>query len=256
MPLTLSHPAAAAPLWPVLRRLRLPLTAFAIGAMSPDFEYFIRLRTLGLWGHSFVGLFVFCLPAGLVVLAGWELLAKEPTLDLLGFSDDRWTVRRDPTWWGRAVVAMLIGAVTHVVWDSFTHAGRWGVRHVPALAALTASVNGRPLPRFIVLDHASTIVGEVVVIGWLARKMWAAGAFRVLARSPWRWSVLAALAVTSTVVGLWNGFRQQPVQSYWGDELWLAQVAVGAQVGIGLAILAFSLGYRLATSGAARPAGE
>ena len=220
--------------------------------MSPDFEYFIRLRTLALWGHSFAGLFVFCLPAGLVVLAGWELLAREPALDLLGFSDDRWPARRDPTWWGRAAVAILIGAATHVVWDSFTHADRWGVRHVPALAAPAASVSGRPLPWFIVLDHASTVAGAVVVIGWLARKMWAAGAFRVIARSPWRWSVLAAFAVTSTVVGLWNGFRQPPVEGYWSGELWLAQVAVGAQVGLGLALVAFSIGYRLATSSAMR----
>src|ERR1043166_8840756 len=101
MPFTLSHPAAGVPHWPVLRRLGLPLAAVAIGAMSPDFEYFIRLQTLALWGHSLVGLFVFCLPAGLVVLAGWELLVKDPTLDLLGLSDDRRAVRRDPTWWGR-----------------------------------------------------------------------------------------------------------------------------------------------------------
>jgi hypothetical protein len=224
--------------------------------MSPDFEYFIRLQTLALWGHSLVGLVVFCLPAGLVVLAAWELLAKEPALDLLGFRDDRRAAPRHPTWWGRAVVAILIGAATHVVWDSFTHAGGWGVRHVPALDAPAASVNGRPLPWFIVLDHASTIVGEVVVVGWLARTMWAAGAFRVIARSAWRCSVLAAFAVASIVVGLWNGFRQPPVEGYWSGELWLAQVAVGAQVGLGLALVAFSIGYRLATSGAARPATE
>ena len=86
--------------------------------------------------------------------------------------------------------------MTHVVWDSFTHADRWGVRHLPALA------------------------------------------------------------ITSIVIGLWNGFRQPPVQEYWSGELWLAQVAVGAQVGLGPAIVAFSLGYRLATSGAARRASE
>lgn len=248
MPFTLSHAAAAAPLSPVLRRLRLPLAGVAIGAMSPDFEYFIRLQTLGLWGHSFVGLFVFCLPAGLVVLAGWELLAREPALDLLGLCDDRRVERRDPTWLGRAVVAILIGAATHVFWDSFTHAGRWGVRHMPELEASAATVNGRPLPWFIVLDHASTIVGEVVVVGWLARRMWAAGAFRVIARSAWRWSVFAALALASMVLGLWNGSRQPPVQGYWTVELWLAQVAVGAQAGLGLAVVAFSVAYRLATS--------
>jgi len=46
-------------------------------------------------------------------------------------------------------------------------------------------------------------------------------------------------------------FRQPPVQGYWSGELWLAQVAVGAQTGLGLAMVSFSVGYRFATSGTA-----
>ena len=84
MPFTLSHPALVAALWPVVRRAQLPLAAVAIGAMTPDFEFFLHLRPYGPWGHSLAGLVTFCAPAGLAVLAAWELVVRDPTRDLLG----------------------------------------------------------------------------------------------------------------------------------------------------------------------------
>ncbi|HET7456508.1 MAG TPA: DUF4184 family protein, partial [Gemmatimonadaceae bacterium] len=84
MPFTLSHPAAAGALHPLVRRGWLPLSALVVGTMAPDFEYLIHLRPLALWGHSAVGLFAFCLPAGLAVLAAWELVVRDPVRGLIG----------------------------------------------------------------------------------------------------------------------------------------------------------------------------
>jgi hypothetical protein len=249
MPFTVSHAAAAGALWPALRRLRIPLTAVVVGTMSPDFEYFIRLRTLSLWGHSITGLVTFCLPAGLVVLAAWEWIARGPTIDLFGLRGRYPTVARDAAWWARAAIGILIGAATHVLWDSFTHAGRWGVQQFPALTLTAASVSGRPVPWFIVLDQASTVAGGLFVLGWLARSLWTAGAFRVILRSPWRLTVVVFLGASAVALGLWNGSRQSPGLDYWSGELWLAQATVGAQLGLGLAIIIFGMMYMLRARG-------
>jgi hypothetical protein len=245
MPFTISHAAAALPLSPISRRLRLPLAAIVVGTMSPDFEYFIHLRTLSLWGHSPLGLFVFCLPAGIFVLSLWEFLTREPVLDLLGLPAGHRRESRDAAWWLRAGVAIVIGAATHVLWDSFTHQGRWGVQRLPVLNNYATSIDGRPLSWFILADQLSTVVGGAVVAGWLAREMWGAGSFRTIARSAWRWSVLIALAISAIAVGVWNGARQSPALDYWSGELRLAQATVGWQLGLGLVIIVFSIAYRL-----------
>src|SRR5438045_1413565 len=207
MPFTISHAAATAPFSPLIRRFRLPLAAMVIGTMAPDFEYFIHLRTLALWGHSAVGLFVFCLPAGLLVLAAWEFLARAPVLDLLALPLDRRAELNTPAWWGRAAVAIIAGAATHVLWDSFTHVGRWGVRRLPVLNGNAASIGAGSEPWFIVLDQVSTVVGGAVVLGWSLREMWRADAFRTIVRSPWRWAVMLMFAAIAVAAGFWNGSR-------------------------------------------------
>lgn len=126
---------------------------------------------------------------------------------------------------------------------------RFGTDHVKPMPAVVAdfdgiAVAGRPLPRFIVLDEVSTVVGGAVVLGWLGREMWRADSFRTIAQSAWRLIVVFALAVTAIAVGVWNGSRQSPALDYWSGELQLAQATVGAQLGLGLAIVAFSILYR------------
>jgi len=54
MPFTLAHPAAVR--WCARRHpAGVPFSAFVIGSMSPDFEYYPRLRNLA---QGIVGLFV------------------------------------------------------------------------------------------------------------------------------------------------------------------------------------------------------
>src|SRR5690349_14740000 len=82
MPFTAAHPAAILPL---AVRLSVPygVSALAVGSMSPDFEYFLWRHAASTSGHSIDGLFVFCLPAGLIVLAAFHTLVKRPLALLL-----------------------------------------------------------------------------------------------------------------------------------------------------------------------------
>lgn len=73
MPLTFAHPAAILPgyQW---RDRGVPFSALVIGSMSPDFEYFLRLEPIGHFAHTIPGVFVFCLPTGLLVYGLYRVL--------------------------------------------------------------------------------------------------------------------------------------------------------------------------------------
>jgi hypothetical protein len=107
------------------------------------------------------------------------------------------------------ITALMVGAVTHVLWDSFTHAGMWGPRHIPWLA----ETHG-PLPGYEWAQYASDVAGALVIVWWCVR--W----WRLHPRShtetdatatqqpaPTRRAVLAAwiLVGISTVFGTANG---------------------------------------------------
>jgi len=65
LPFTLAHPAAVLP----LRRTGLVFSALVVGSMAPDFPYFLSVSDAIRWGHSTRGVFLFCLPFGLLVRA-------------------------------------------------------------------------------------------------------------------------------------------------------------------------------------------
>ena len=222
--------------------------------MAPDFEFFLHLRPLARWSHSLDGLITFCLPVGLLVLALWELIVREPIRHLLGFPLDAHRELRGPASWLRASVALVLGAATHLLWDGFTHGGYWGVQLVPALRATALSAGGRDVPWFNVLQHVSTAVGGLVVLGWMAREARRAGALDVFAQSGWRWLVVLMLASAALAVGLWNGALWGAAAGYWGVQVWLGRVAVAALLGLGLALLAYSVAHRLARRAGNAPA--
>jgi hypothetical protein len=165
MPFTLSHAAAVLPLYG-LSKSRLPLSALVIGSMAPDFAYFTPLD-FGLASHSIAGLFWFCWPAGLVAWLVYVRLLERPTIALL---PDAWRAQLSPfdesisvSVLARVSIALLLGAATHIVWDSFTHATSPVVAATPALRAVVLQINGSPVRVYNVLQHLSTIVGFLVL---------------------------------------------------------------------------------------------
>jgi hypothetical protein len=173
MPFTVAHAAAAPPLWRASGR-RLVLSALVVGSMAPDFEYFLHLRTHRTIGHTIPGLFLQCLPASLVVLAVWHLVVKRPAAALLpprlaalgaGAGD------RFPFWPAsrltRICVSVLIGSLSHLVWDSVTHSHGLVVRHVDLLDVYL----GRGAHVYDVLQYLSGVVGMALLIRWCRRQL-------------------------------------------------------------------------------------
>jgi hypothetical protein len=162
MPFTFSHPAAVLPLHKATQRLS--FAALVIGSITPDFEYFIRLKSR--YSHSFAGAFYFDLPMALLIAFLFFNIAKDPLLDNLPtFLRSRLGAVRAFNWnehfrahWLKVLISLLIGIFSHLLWDSFTHQAGWFVQRFPAMEADLG-----PLPIYRILQHCSTIVGGLVV---------------------------------------------------------------------------------------------
>ncbi len=66
MPFTFSHPAIVLPL-NYLPKKWFSLTGLVIGSLTPDFEYFIRMKIKSEYSHTLEGLFWFDLPLGVLL---------------------------------------------------------------------------------------------------------------------------------------------------------------------------------------------
>lgn len=166
MPFTLSHAAAVLP----LRRLGLPLTALMAGSMAPDFGYFFAHGVSRMLTHSIPGLFTFALPLGLLAWLFYVAVLEKATITLL---PDRWHTRFahtdaiTPGLVARAIVAILLGAVTHLIWDNFTHPFTYSTHFFPFLLRPTPGFAWLPLYHF--LHGLSSVVGLVMLWIWAHR---------------------------------------------------------------------------------------
>lgn len=166
MPFTPTHIVAVLPLWPA-RRL-LPFTALSIGSMLPDLPLFLPITNYGKT-HATLGALTHCLPIGLVIYLLFEFVMRRPLTELL----PRWVrARLRPTlgvpffsrkwlyvtWAIGVAAALIIGALTHQVWDAFTHPGRWGTQSF-AILETNFSVLGWQAKGYKLFQYGSTFVG-------------------------------------------------------------------------------------------------
>lgn len=183
MPFTPSHAIVALPF------VRTPLVpaAIAIGAMTPDISLF--LRNVGLnYGflHDPVNV-VWTALLALVLFLLWRVLLRPATLELL----PDWVSTRLPAGWGASglragvealtrddrpryrgarslypvllVLSAMLGVLSHILWDAFTHESRWGVDLLPALANSWGPFDG-----YKWLQYASSALGLLGLAIWAA----------------------------------------------------------------------------------------
>ncbi|MFW6772839.1 DUF4184 family protein [Nocardioides sp. CPCC 205120] len=168
MPITVAHPAVVLP----LRLLGLPLTPLVVGATVPDLGLYVGARDVYGFAHSPLGLLTWAPVVTVVVVALWFTVVRDA---LVGLAPAAVRARLDPhvrlgrRGWAWVPIGGVVGAVTHVAWDSFTHPGRWGWENV----AWLAEQHG-PLPGGKWLQYGSGVTGMVVVavaaVVWLARR--------------------------------------------------------------------------------------
>lgn len=249
MPFTAAHPALVLPL---LSHVRVPYASSALimGAMAPDFEYFLRLRPLATMGHSLWGLFTFCLPLGLLVLLAYQLWVKRPLALLM----PAWIFSRlgpvmQPQRLKLRDVLMLavllwVGAASHLLWDGLTHRGGWALQLWPGLGQVLFQFQGLEFPVFKLLQHASGLLG-LLALAWAAAR-WLGRQTASTAAHPWsvrqRCGVLAAMAAAALVFGLGVVLADaQAVHSAHAAQVFVVRFAVATITGLAVAALVFGL---------------
>lgn len=222
MPFTPSHAIVALPF------VRTPLlpAAIAIGAMAPDLPLFVRFLPLSYQvTHTNV---IATSVLALVLLVIWYALLRPAVREL----SPTWLARRLPGEWdatGRrawetvraprpgarrelwrrswvvtllVALSLMLGVVSHIVWDAFTHEGRWGLGVFPALEDQWG-----PLLGYKWLQYGSGVLGLVVLAAFSAWWISRAGTDPVLrvlpawVRVSW-WISLPVILLTAWLGGL------------------------------------------------------
>ena len=210
MPFTFAHPAAAVP----FRRLGLVLSALVMGAVAPDFEYFLRLEPHSRFGHEMPWVLLITFPGAFLALWLFHAVVKRGLATLLPVPAQR---RLQPylgsfSFGGGGRFALIaasiaVGIGTHLLWDQFTHRDTIVYEHwmwLRTMIAFPAAV--RPLPVYKVLQYASSLLGCVLLGGWLWRWWLRAPASSMPPDARWsagkRTAMLAAMAVLPVLCGL------------------------------------------------------
>jgi Domain of unknown function (DUF4184) len=259
MPFTVSHLAAVLPAYKPLRRWGL-LSAAIIGSMVPDFGFVFPEHLSRAQTHSALALVKFCLPTGLLAWALFQALVKPAWGAVL---PDGWRLRlladhpsaRLGHWrvWPIAAGAVLVGAVSHLVWDGFTHEDGRGVRMLPFLEDSAPGIAGHVLPLYRWLQHGSSVLGLLVVLwaAWQWTRTAATSRGRATPgdrpliallsrRERYAWFAAYVLPPVCLLIlgGAWHVHRHQGVFSITGELTRLAHLMMGGCVATLLAVSA------------------
>jgi len=169
VPFTISHAAAALPLRH-FGQFRLPLAAVIIGSMSPDYAYFLPGGFERVETHSIAGLFLFCWPVSLCL---WLLFVRVLELPTTALLPENWRTRFPPSnremtfrVLGLASVAVMLGALTHLLWDAFTHGRTFVTSAFPALKSVAFHFAGYRIRWFFLFQLLSSVFGIVALAIW------------------------------------------------------------------------------------------
>jgi len=168
MPFTPAHPAIILPL---LRSRYFSATGLVIGSISPDFEYFFKMSVDDAHGHTVAGLIYFDLPVALFLAWLFHVVVKKNLIsnlplyfqvrsqELLAF--DFVTYIRNNAW--VFALSALVGAASHLLWDSFTHNNTVFTQNA-FYKQTYIPYEGVNYPLFYALQHISTAIGLTIIV--------------------------------------------------------------------------------------------
>jgi hypothetical protein len=252
MPFTISHAAVVLPFSRLLARWRL-LSAVIIGAMVPDFGLFFPWHMHRFETHSAMALLVFCLPVGVATYWVFQYLIKTPILEVLPEGAyARWRPFSSPAdvhsirQWILAACGVLAGAMTHLVWDAFTHENARGVRMIPWLEEPVVDIGSHRMAGIRLLQDGSSLIGLVVVLGlvWYGLRRGReqpvpTRPLRSAERRVWVLSYVVAAIALSAAWLLWARVGEPTGHSM---KALATGIAVAALRGLAMALLCTSLG--------------
>ncbi|MFD6400850.1 DUF4184 family protein [Nocardia sp. NPDC060249] len=187
MPITFAHPVAVLPF-----ARHLPLAALVAGSIAPDVAYYLPISLSGSATHSVAGVLWWDLLIGLALLVVFRLSAGPATALLpLSLPSSRASRPRGldviPT-----VIAVLLGAATHVIWDSFTQTAGFAVQHWDLLRTSVIE----PHKTYNVLGYVSSLAGTATLAYLLVRR-----ARRTTVTATWMRGAVTVVLLAAPVIG-------------------------------------------------------
>ncbi|MBK6952806.1 MAG: DUF4184 family protein [Crocinitomicaceae bacterium] len=169
MPFTFSHPAIILPLAKINAKY-ISVSALVIGSMSPDFEYFIRMRLKQVHGHNLAGAFYFDLPVTIISLILFHFLVRDTLIDHLPeFLRKKYASFYQMNWfeyarkhWYVILYSAVIGILSHLFWDAFTHAPGYFVQYIPYLKEELLIFNVK-IPSYDFMQLLSSGFGALII---------------------------------------------------------------------------------------------
>jgi len=237
MPFTFAHPAIVLPFLRMKYRW-LSISGLVIGSLTPDFEYFIRMKLQGRYSHSIQGMFLLDLPIAFIIAVIFHQLVKRPVIDnlpvyfygrLIPLKDFNFPMYLRKHYWS-FLICLLVGIGSHIFWDSFTHAREFFVKRIDVLSTPIV-IDGLQAPLFRYLQHLSTLFGGIVIVlvfHWSPNQI-------IETKPSWRFWFIALLAA---VVAF--GLRALMPFDYFGDIV----VSIISSMLIGLIVSSFIYRYR------------
>lgn len=135
--------------------------------MSPDFAYMLHSFGFAGLSHSLVGVVVFCTPLSAALLFVFYLLRRgfakwlglrvtyfDPEVKFWQLLQQRWPI---------FLVSIVIGALTHIAWDAFTHSGGCFVRLFPDFFDQILSLGFVSLRMFKWLQYGCSALGLLAI---------------------------------------------------------------------------------------------
>jgi len=262
MPFTISHTVAVIPLYKYLGRFG-ALSALIIGSMIPDFEYIIpNFDNFYVDAHSLTGIYFFAIPVGLAVYYLYHVLMAPVIVSILPkfiqkhLHSDLFIGRLPniPTF--TLIFSLVFGALTHIIWDFFTHHS--GIpQYIDWMNRPLIAIDSYDIMPYRVLQHFSTMLGLSLLVFWLWVWISKKKHVETTHNSPPLWNapkplkllsffvILAAPIIFGTINGLANLSGESVLYGLYDAQLFLRYGIVGGATAFIISCVLLGLLYQL-----------
>ncbi len=167
--------------------------------MAPDFEYFLTMSDQSSHGHTLPGIFYFDVPVTLLTAYLFHRFVKLNLINNLPFFIQRKFYALKvfhfeaylKKHWLLFVSSAILGAASHLFWDSFTHPHTWAERNL-SIYETVIPFHGARYPLYYALQVFSSYFGLALLMVYFVYMKPSTSA-ELVKPSVWYWLLLIAL---------------------------------------------------------------
>lgn len=175
MPFTFSHPALVLPFYKKENKYTsIDMTGLVLGSMAPDMEYYILNLPTTTMGHTIYGFLTLNLFLCIIWAYIFHFIIKKPFISNMPTPFDIWLY---PIYKSKFklngikqliifIYSAIIGMVTHIFIDGFTHSNTFFTRTIPILRE-NINFSGNIMPNYYFLQIMTSIIGLILIVLFL-----------------------------------------------------------------------------------------